>query len=67
MMPQATLFFELAKLQDKAQKEGMEDYESIRLTHAQIQNCIAAVNNQVLNSFRIIFRYSISSNLVGVS
>ncbi|KAL5259979.1 hypothetical protein ACHWQZ_G010183 [Mnemiopsis leidyi] len=44
---QATLFFELAKLQDKAQKEGLEDYESIRLTHAQIQNCIAAVNNQL--------------------
>lgn len=48
ILPQATLFFELAKLQDKAQKEGLEDYESIRLTHAQIQNCIAAVNNQVL-------------------
>ena len=44
---QATLFFELAKLQDKSEKEGVEDYQSLRLTHAQIQDCIAAVNNQV--------------------
>jgi len=44
---QATLFFELAKLQDKAEKEGVEDTQSIRLTHAQIQDCIKAVNNQL--------------------
>ncbi|XP_063679642.1 ras GTPase-activating-like protein IQGAP2 isoform X3 [Bolinopsis microptera] len=50
---QATLFFELAKLQDRAEKEAekegveLEEPITIRLTHANIQDCIKAVNNQL--------------------
>lgn len=50
---QATLFFELAKLQDRAEKEAekegveIEEPITIRLTHANIQDCIKAVNNQL--------------------
>ena len=43
---QATMFFELAKLVDRAEEgEGA----GIRLNQTQIQDCVKAVNNQVIN------------------